>query len=125
MVLRKQPIATPPVPEALVLDWQSEFGQIDTLTHYLTRDQPARLRVTGIPNRRLTDDLAPASAVQSADAGDTLDLSVTGTIEAHNITGGHNQLLQPDALSQLGLILSTRLHTREAHATECGGRQQT
>ncbi|MEU2744512.1 amino acid adenylation domain-containing protein, partial [Streptomyces sp. NPDC007095] len=71
VVLRKLPIPDAlETPEDTVpsVNWQHTFGTLDALAHHLATQHPRRLRITGIPNQRLSRDTALAAALRQADS---------------------------------------------------------
>ncbi|MGW4521908.1 amino acid adenylation domain-containing protein [Amycolatopsis sp. NPDC004378] len=84
VVLRKAPKPVP-VEEQVVA-----FGDLGSVERFLAAEAPARLRVTGIPDARLTGELA---AVRALDAGDA-----EGALAALERRDG----VDPEALHRLG-----------------------
>ncbi|MFD8813819.1 condensation domain-containing protein [Streptomyces sp. NPDC059627] len=67
VVLRKHPVPHSLEAVAPSLNWQGTFDGLDALADHLAARRPRRLRVTGIPNQRLSRD-----AVLTADLRDQL-----------------------------------------------------
>ncbi|MEU2744583.1 phosphopantetheine-binding protein, partial [Streptomyces sp. NPDC007095] len=69
VVLRKLPVLDAlEAPDETVpsLNWQHTFGSLDALAHHLAAEPPRRLRITGIPNQRLSRDTALTAALRQA-----------------------------------------------------------
>ncbi|MGH3915950.1 MAG: amino acid adenylation domain-containing protein, partial [Pseudonocardiaceae bacterium] len=65
VVLRKHPITPLPLGQITRLDWARQIGGLGVLGEYLVAQRPARLRVTGVPNHRITPDTALVQALQA------------------------------------------------------------
>ncbi|MGH3805300.1 MAG: amino acid adenylation domain-containing protein, partial [Pseudonocardiaceae bacterium] len=65
VVLHKHPITPLPLGEAPRLDWGQQIDGLHELGDYLTTGRPDLVRVTGIPNKRITHEAAAARALQA------------------------------------------------------------
>ncbi|MGH3828855.1 MAG: amino acid adenylation domain-containing protein [Pseudonocardiaceae bacterium] len=97
VVLHKHPITPLPLGQAPQLDWARQVGGLPGLSEHLAAQRPARLRVTGVPNNRVTHEAALAHALQ---AGNPL----TELLEhPHNPSGPASpEALDPEVFYELG-----------------------
>ncbi|MGH9207640.1 MAG: methyltransferase, partial [Acidimicrobiales bacterium] len=65
VVLHTHPITPLPLDQAPRLDWAQQTGGLPALKDYLTTQRPGQLRVTGVPNHRITHDTTLAHAFQA------------------------------------------------------------
>lgn len=65
VVLHKQPITPLPLSQAPQLGWGHQISDPHALTEYLSTEHPELVRVTGLPNTRLTHEVALARAFQT------------------------------------------------------------
>ncbi|MGH3931423.1 MAG: phosphopantetheine-binding protein, partial [Pseudonocardiaceae bacterium] len=91
VVLRKHPITPLPLGQAPQLGWAHQIGGLAALDEYLTAQRPARLRVTGVPNHRITHETALAEALQAGCPLDDL-----------RETANAPEAVDPEAFHELG-----------------------
>ncbi|MGH3779444.1 MAG: amino acid adenylation domain-containing protein, partial [Pseudonocardiaceae bacterium] len=65
VVLHKHPITARPLDEAPQLNWGRQISDLAALTDYLNTEHPTLVRLTGVPNTRITHDLALTHAFQT------------------------------------------------------------
>jgi amino acid adenylation domain-containing protein len=65
VVLHKHPVTPLPLSHAPQLSWDHQISDLRTLTDYLTIEHPELVRVTGVPNTRLSHDVALTRAFQT------------------------------------------------------------
>ncbi len=65
VVLYKHPITPLPLGQATQLGWGHQISDLPALTDYLTTEHPELVRVTGVPNTRLTHEVALTQAFQT------------------------------------------------------------
>src|SRR5581483_10966106 len=68
VVFHKQPLTCLPLQDAPQLEWGWHITDAVALSDYLHTAHPALLRITGIPNTRLTHDIALTNAHQTGTA---------------------------------------------------------
>jgi len=65
VVLHKHPITPLPLDQAPQLGWGHQISDLPALTDYLSMEHPELVRVTGVPNTRLTHEVALTRAFQT------------------------------------------------------------
>ena len=65
VVLHKHPITSLPLGQAPQVGWGHQISDLPTLTDYLSTQHPELVRVTGVPNTRLTHEVALTRAFQA------------------------------------------------------------
>ncbi len=65
VMLHKHPITPLPLDQAPQLGWGHQISGLPALTDYLSMEHPELVRVTGVPNTRLTREVALARAFQT------------------------------------------------------------
>src|SRR6185312_16766589 len=65
VVLHKRPLTSLPLNDAPELGWGQQIRDVATLTDYLNAEHPQLMRITGIPNARITDEVALTRALQT------------------------------------------------------------
>ncbi|MGH3701518.1 MAG: amino acid adenylation domain-containing protein, partial [Pseudonocardiaceae bacterium] len=65
VVLHKHPITPLPLDEAPPLGWGHQISDLRALADYLTTQHPELVRLSGVPNPRLTQDVALTRALQA------------------------------------------------------------
>jgi thioester reductase-like protein len=95
VVLRTQPITPLLLGEAPSLDWVRQVGGLPALEDYLTAQRPERLRVTGMPNHRVTHETALAHALQTGSP-------LTDLLDQLHTPHPTPDALDPEAFYELG-----------------------
>ena len=65
VVLHKPPITPLPLGQAPQVSWSHQIGDLPALADYLSTQRPELVRVTGVPNTRLTHEVALTRAFQA------------------------------------------------------------
>ncbi|HEX2290801.1 MAG TPA: amino acid adenylation domain-containing protein, partial [Pseudonocardiaceae bacterium] len=94
VVLHKHPITPLSLGDAPQLGWGHQISDVRALGEYLTTARPARLRVSGVPNSRVTHETALAQGLQASPLADLLD-------QLHN-PHPTPEAVDPEALCELG-----------------------
>jgi amino acid adenylation domain-containing protein/non-ribosomal peptide synthase protein (TIGR01720 family) len=98
VVLHKHPVSSLPLGQAPQLGWGRQTSELATLGEYLTDQRPARLRVTDVPNTRITHETALARAFQDGSPlAELLDQLHTPTQSADL-----RKAVDPEMLYELG-----------------------
>nr|WP_242879866.1 non-ribosomal peptide synthetase [Streptomyces mobaraensis] len=99
VVLRKQPARTLRLGDISRLRWGQEVSGLDSLAQWLSAGRPETVRVCGIPNGRLTAEVA---AMRRLAAGDPL------AAVRRVLTGPEHPGIEPEELHRLGAGLGYR-----------------
>jgi amino acid adenylation domain-containing protein len=97
VVLHKAPIAAVALEHAAHLSWGHQISDLAALTDYLRTQHPTLVRIAGVPNTRLTHDLAVTRGFQTGSTVTELrhQLHTTPTNET-------SEVLDPETLQALG-----------------------
>ncbi|MGH3700771.1 MAG: AMP-binding enzyme, partial [Pseudonocardiaceae bacterium] len=101
VVLHKHPRTALPLGDAPRLEWGRQISDVAALTDYLTTEHPPLLRLAGVPNVRISHDVALAQALQTGTPlRDLVDRSPTPPTDpacSHAV-----EARDPEALQALG-----------------------
>ncbi len=104
VVLHKHPTVPLSLGDAPQLGWDQQVGGLPALADYLTAARPAQLRVTGVPNNRITREGALARAFQTGSpVADLLaNLHAPCGTQAHPDPANTTKTVDPEAFYDLG-----------------------
>ncbi|MGH3699256.1 MAG: alpha/beta fold hydrolase, partial [Pseudonocardiaceae bacterium] len=95
VTLHTHPITPLPLSDAPQLDWTQQVGRLPALDQYLSTTRPARLRITGVPNHRITHD---TTLTQEFQAGSPL----TDLLDQLRTPHPTPEAVDPEAFYELG-----------------------
>ncbi|MGH3686909.1 MAG: AMP-binding enzyme, partial [Pseudonocardiaceae bacterium] len=103
VVLRTHPITPLPLADAPQVSWGDQISDPGALTDYLTTEHPELVRITGVPNTRLTHEIALTHALQTGSPlTELLDHLHTSHTDPTPLGAQAVEILDPETLHALG-----------------------
>ncbi|MGH3702353.1 MAG: phosphopantetheine-binding protein, partial [Pseudonocardiaceae bacterium] len=100
VVLRTHPITPLPLGDAPQVSWGDQISDPGALTDYLTTEHPELVRITGVPNTRLTHEIALTHALQTGSPlTELLEALHTDPV---SLDSEASEALDPETLHALG-----------------------
>jgi amino acid adenylation domain-containing protein len=103
VVLHKHPITPLPLGQAIQVGWSHQISDLPALADYLSTQHPELVRVTGVPNTRLTHEVALTRAVQAGSPlAELLKQLRTPDADPVPLDAEESAALDPETLQALG-----------------------
>jgi amino acid adenylation domain-containing protein len=103
VVLHKHPISSLPLHQAAQIKWGRQISNLSVLVDYLSIEHPKLVRISGVPNARLTRELALARTLQTSNSlTELLDQLHTVHPEPTPLSTQTSQAPDPETLHALG-----------------------
>jgi amino acid adenylation domain-containing protein len=103
VVLHKHPISSLPLHQAPQIRWGHQISNLSVLVDYLSIEHPKLVRISGVPNARLTRELALARTLQTGNSlTELLDQFRTAHPEPTPLSTQTSQAPDPETLHALG-----------------------
>jgi amino acid adenylation domain-containing protein/non-ribosomal peptide synthase protein (TIGR01720 family) len=103
VVLHKHPVTALPLDHAPQLSWGQRISSLLALSDYLNTEHPKLVRVTGVPNARITHEVALAHAFQAGSpVAELMDQLHTPHVRPASFEAQAAEALDPETLHTLG-----------------------